>query len=144
MRKLKQYTAALLATAMLVTSGAAAETVRYPFDHNGSLMSLVEDGANMLFVYDNPRPAIAHQGVRPGEVLLVATRHSNGTIDGVASVFRLGCLPIYYDVRVVSETPEGFLFEGPAPVLSHTGCLVVGWTMQSANAHLYFQALPLE
>lgn len=118
-------------------------TANYSFDHNGSLMTMWIERDRVAITYEIPRPEIAQQGVVPGTVIFEGIKTGN-VLTGTAYVFRYGCLPIPYAVESVTNGPQGVLLEGVAPLLIHNGCDVVGGTMQTPNAHLYFQALPAQ
>jgi len=83
--------------------GAHAQTQTTPpapsvWDHNGSTMTLVENGATREFHYQNPRPGMVEVGAHPG-TLLFRGRFDNGQFAGTAYIFNPRCGPIPFPVR---------------------------------------------
>ncbi len=75
------------------------------WDHNGSVMRLLTDGANRVFVYEVPRQSLLDIGVRPGTVLFTGIRDGD-KYQGSARRFSQHCsTPIVYSVsgKVISE-----------------------------------------
>ena len=68
------------------------------WDHNGSTMTLVENGATREFHYQNPRPGMVEVGAHPG-TLLFRGRFDNGQFAGTAYIFNPRCGPIPFPVR---------------------------------------------
>ena len=56
------------------------------WDHNGSVMYLVENGSSREFHYQKPRPGMLEAGVRPGS-LLFRGQVDNGQYSGTAFIF---------------------------------------------------------
>ena len=68
------------------------------WDHNGSTMTLVGNGATREFHYQNPRPGMVEVGAHPG-TLLFRGRFDNGQFAGTAYIFNPRCGPIPFPVR---------------------------------------------
>ncbi len=90
------------------------------WDHNGSVMRLVAEGAQRYFYYENPRPGMREAGVREGTLLFDGFRDGD-RYAGTARVFSAFCAePMSYwmEGRVLSETYV--VLEGQRP--NFTNC----------------------
>ena len=94
------------------------------YDHNGSVMSVVQCLGSLEIRYDVPREGLASLGVREGTLLLDAAIIYDGTaqlIEGTAYTFKRGCTPMGFPVEgwlVMPAGPTGFRdinFRGRAP-----------------------------
>ena len=104
----------------------------FTYDHNGSVMSVVDCGSTIQIFYDNPREGIRKAGVAPGVMLFDGTVSRSGTaraIRGNARVFRRNCLPALYPVEGVTASlgPNTITLEGQAPRRGQSGCDIVGF-----------------
>ena len=87
------------------------------WDHNGSTMTLVEDGATREFHYQNPRPGMVQVGAHPG-TLLFRGRIDNGQLSGTAYIFNPRCGPIPFPVRGSAAGDGGrIVLTGEAPLV---------------------------
>ncbi len=73
-----------------------------PWNHNGSVVYM-SDGSdfypNQLKIwYTDPRDGMRAEGVRNGTVLFRGLEYEDGTVEGVAYVFKSGCSPAGYNV----------------------------------------------
>jgi hypothetical protein len=110
---------AFSATVALTSTPAQAQAEssgsRTLWDHNGSVMYLVEDGASREFHYSKPRPGLLDAGVRPGALLF------RGEIDGAqylgtAYIFNPHCGPIPFEAKGLSlDADERIVLTGQAP-----------------------------
>ncbi len=92
------------------------------WDHNGSLMVLVADGAQRSFVYESPRVGMRQRGVRRGTRLFEG-RKSGNAYTGTAYVFSKDCGPLSYAVTgEVSEDQRQVVMRGFAPVSLDERC----------------------
>jgi len=68
------------------------------WDHNGSVMYLVENGSSREFHYQQPRPGMLEAGARPGS-LLFRGQVDNGQYFGTAYIFNRHCGQIPFQVK---------------------------------------------
>jgi hypothetical protein len=109
---------------------------RGQWNHNGSLMTLVEGDNNSRAIYYHfPRSTMADVGVREG-TLLFRGYETDGRWFGVAYVFKRGCPPIPYRVEGNLYSNERGVWSvhlrGPAPS-EYIGCdpISYAWTDNS-------------
>src|SRR5690242_989248 len=110
---------AFSATVALASTPAQAQAEssgsRTLWDHNGSVMYLVEDGASREFHYSKPRPGMLDAGVRPG-ALLFRGEIAGAQYLGTAYIFNPHCGPIPFDVKGLSlDADERIVLTGQAP-----------------------------
>jgi hypothetical protein len=87
------------------------------WDHNGSVMILVESGASREFHYQTPRPGMVEAGARSGS-LLFRGRVDNGQYSGTAYIFNPRCGPIPFQVTGTSlDSDERIVLTGQAPLV---------------------------
>jgi hypothetical protein len=85
------------------------------WDHNGSVMYLVENGSSREFHYQKPRPGMLEAGARPGS-LLFRGKVDNGQYAGTAYIFNPHCGPIPFQVKgPVLDNDERIMLTGQAP-----------------------------
>jgi hypothetical protein len=85
------------------------------WDHNGSVMYLVENGSSREFHYQKPRPGMLEAGVRPGS-LLFRGQVDNGQYAGTAYIFNPHCGAISFQVKgQVLDNDERIMLTGQAP-----------------------------
>jgi hypothetical protein len=109
---------------------AAIETARTSgvrfWNHNGSTMKLVTDGARREFYYENPREGMREEGVTSGTLLFEGSRNGN-SYSGTAYVFLRGCGRRGYRVNgSVSNDDRIVKMYGQAPRLD-AGCKLIGY-----------------
>jgi uncharacterized caspase-like protein len=96
------------------------------WNHNGSTMRLITDGARRRFVYDNPRQGIREEGVTSGTLLFDGTR-SGDNYSGSAHIFSSRCGRRAYRVSgSVSSDQRTVTMAGQAPRLGRN-CETVGY-----------------
>ena len=85
------------------------------WDHNGSVMYLVENGSSREFHYQKPRPGMLGAGARPGS-LLFRGQVDNGQYFGTAYIFNPQCGQIAFQVKgPVLDDDERITLTGEAP-----------------------------
>ena len=85
------------------------------WDHNGSVMYLVENGSSREFHYQKPRPGMLEAGARPGS-LLFRGQVENGQYAGTAYIFSPHCGAIPFQVKgPVLDNDERIMLTGQAP-----------------------------
>ena len=90
MRTVMKALLAVGLAALGVSAGASLGYADSCWDHNGSLMRLKAQGNQRWFYYEQPRPALAASGVRPG-TLLFSGQKSGDWYSGTARVFSRFC-----------------------------------------------------
>lgn len=104
--------AAALASAQAQTQAASPEPTLW--DHNGSVMYLVTDGASREFRYQKPRQGMLDAGARPGSVLFRG-EIVNGEYLGTAYIFNPHCGPIPFEVKGSVLNDEQIVLTGQVP-----------------------------
>jgi hypothetical protein len=85
------------------------------WDHNGSVMYLVENGSSREFHYQKPRRGMLEAGARPGS-LLFRGQVDNGQFSGTAYLFNPHCGAIPYQVKgPVLDNDEWIMLSGQVP-----------------------------
>lgn len=93
------------------------------WEHNGSTVKLLADGANRSFFYENPRPGLVERGVSAGTLLFTGKKSGN-SYSGTAYVFtRCGKRPYQVSGNVTADQRQVTLF-GKAPV-TDANCNVI-------------------
>ena len=111
--------------------GAGGPFVPVPFDkywdHNGSRMDLIADGATRKFAYRDPRPGLIEEGVAQGTLVFVGKRQGD-QYSGTAYLFSKLCGPRSYSVSgPVSSDQRSVTMYGQKPILN-SSCEVEGYT----------------
>jgi hypothetical protein len=114
----------------------------YTWYHNGSDM-LVDEAFGEIR-YDKPKASIA-KAVKPGDVLFRGTFHKDGTVEGIAYAFKLGCEPAPYPVKGRYPNPATFtngrmVLAGPGPKRKDGSCEVEKLTLSSGHSKLILDA----
>jgi hypothetical protein len=85
------------------------------WDHNGSVMYLVENGSSREFHYQKPRPGMMEAGARPGS-LLFRGQVDNGQYSGTAYIFDPRCGAIPFQAKgPVLDNDERIMLTGQMP-----------------------------
>ena len=85
------------------------------WDHNGSVMYLVENGSSREFRYQKPRPGMLEAGARP-DSLLFRGQVDNGQYAGTAYIYNPHCGAISFQVKgPVLDNDERIILTGQAP-----------------------------
>ena len=108
------------------TKGSSAGSVLAPhWNHNGSLVSLVSQGAKQKFFYDTPRVGLLDAGVKPGTLLFEGQRNGQN-FDGTAFQFYRTCKSRGFPVTgSTSDDRKTITLKGKAPLLD-MNCNVTG------------------
>src|ERR1700730_13458059 len=115
-------TASLLLGCIHAQNGQAASL----WEHNGSTVSLVADGENRQFSYEEPRPGMVDAGAHLGSVLFTG-KSLNGSYVGTAYIFNAHCGQIPYQVSgPILARHERVVLKGQAPRLD-SDCNIVGY-----------------
>lgn len=114
----------------------------YTWYHNGS--DMLVDEAYGEIRYDKPKASIA-KAVKPGDVLFRGTFHNDGTVEGTAFAFKLGCEPAPYPVKGRYPNPATFtngrmVLAGPGPKRRDGSCEVERLTSSSGHSKLVLDA----
>lgn len=114
----------------------------YTWYHNGSDM-LVDEAFGEIR-YDKPKASIS-KAVKPGDVLFRGTFHKDGTVEGTAFAFKLGCDPAPYPVKGRYPNPATFtngrmVLAGPGPKRKEGSCEVEKLTSSSGHSKLVLDA----
>jgi hypothetical protein len=129
-------TAAALATPAQAANGSV-------WDHNGSQMTLEENGEKRKLVYTEPREGLDKAGIKKGTVLFNGERKADGRLAGFAKIFKGNCNAIDYFVEgTLNEQTGEIVLQGQAPVYaSGTGCEVSGYSDSSPASTLKFSRI---
>jgi hypothetical protein len=102
--------------------GGSLQSVEPLWNHNGSVMRLVAEGASRKFLYETPRDGLASVGVAKG-TLLFSGRRGGNNYAGTAYVFS-ECGPKAYQVHgpVSADERQVTLF-GNAPI-TNSSCAI--------------------
>ena len=85
------------------------------WDHNGSVMYLVENGSSREFHYQQPRPGMLEAGAHPGS-LLFRGQVDNGQYSGTAYLFNPHCGAIPFQVKGLGlDNGERIMLTGQVP-----------------------------
>lgn len=87
------------------------------FDHNGSLMRVIDRGGRFTISYEKPRSVLRRAGVKRGTVLADGVS-TDGGLTGVARRFSRHCVgrPLEYDVQGHYEGDETIVLSGQRQV----------------------------
>jgi hypothetical protein len=106
------------------------------WDHNGSVMYLLENGTSREFHYQKPRPGMFEAGARPGS-LLFRGQVDNGQYSGTAYFFNPHCGAIPFQVKgPVLDNDERIMLTGQVPQVGRN-CRTYG----SSTNNLEFRRL---
>src|SRR5690348_11457983 len=117
----------IAAIALIVTAGVASPQGQMPsetpartlWDHNGSVMYLIANGASREFYYQKPRPGMLDAGARPGSLLFRGEINS-GEYSGTAYIFNPLCGPIPFEVKGLSrDGDDRIVLTGEVPRVGH-------------------------
>ncbi len=113
------------------------------WDHNGSKMTLEENGEHRKLVYKELREGLDKAGIRVGTVLFNGERKPNGRLAGMARVYKGSCNPVDYFVEgTLNEAKGEIVLQGQAPTYaSGTSCEVTGYSDNSPASTLKFSKL---
>jgi hypothetical protein len=135
--KLAVLSALMSAGAWSVPVHAAGGSI---WDHNGSKLTLEENGDKRKLVYKELREGLDKAGIRPGTVLFNGEKKPNGRLAGFAKIFKGTCNPVDYFVEGTFNERKGeIVLQGQAPVYaSGTSCEVTGYSDSSPASTLSF------
>lgn len=121
---------AALSLAVLASPAAAQQ-----LGHNGSTMRLEARGDDVKIFYVAPRPGLQKAGVAPGALLFEGKKTVDGTIVGLARVWKPGCPePAKYSVTGKVDGDQ-LVLSGPGPRFE--GC-TVAQLVENGHSHLVF------
>ncbi|WP_127144545.1 SH3 domain-containing protein [Pelagibacterium montanilacus] len=132
-----------LSLLMALTSVAGVHAQSF-YNHNGSIMRLVERGDTIRISYETPREGLLPHGVRPGTVLFEGRLDAGLYLEGMSRIFSSRCEELDYFVYGQYRRDGDFTLNGAAPVLEANGCRVVDNTYEGSNANLGFAWLRTE
>ncbi len=127
----------VLAVLMLVV-GAVTVSAQSFYNHNGSIMRLVQQGNTVRIFYEEPRDGLRPHGVVPGTLLFEGQLDANLYLDGMSRIFSSRCGEMDYYVYGQFRRDGDFTLAGAAPVLERNGCRVIDNTYDGDNANLRF------
>jgi hypothetical protein len=110
------------------------------WDHNGSKMTLEENGDKRKLVYTGLRDGLDKAGIRQGTVLFNGEKKANGRLAGFAKIFKGTCNPVDYFVEgTLNEAKGEIVLQGQAPVYAAgASCEVTGYSDSSPASTLRF------
>src|SRR5690606_15641612 len=103
------------------------------YNHNGSIMRVVEQGNTVRILYEQPRQGMAQIGVRPGTLLFEGQLDANRYLEGLSRIFSARCGELDYYVYGQYQRSGDFTLNGAAPVLESGGCRVIDNTYDGSN-----------
>jgi hypothetical protein len=115
---------AIVFTCFEISSARAATSL---WDHNGSTVYLVKDGATREFHYNEPRPGMLEAGARPGSLLFTG-KSIDGRYVGTAYLFNPNCggqIPYQVSGPILDDS-ERVVLTGQAPRVD-SNCNIVGY-----------------
>jgi uncharacterized protein DUF4189 len=116
---------AIAASAIAFTAHAAPSTPTR-WEHNGSTVYLMADGANREFRYNQPRPGMLEAGAQPGSLLFTG-RSGGGRYVGTAYIFHPDCDQFPYHVSgPILDNYERVVLKGLAPRVD-ANCNIQGY-----------------
>jgi hypothetical protein len=105
-----------------------AQSQTSTWEHSGSTVYLSANGVKRQFYYQNPRPGMQQEGVRPG-TLLFDGRRTRNQYSGTAYIFSRRCGAVPYSVSgAVSPDDRTVTLYGNAPSGFNAHCQVIGYT----------------
>jgi hypothetical protein len=105
--------------------GSTASALSVYWNHNGSLVSLVSDGAKQKIYYQAPRVGLVDAGVKTGSLLFEGQKNGPALV-GTAYLFYRSCKPRGYQVSGnTSEDRRQITLKGKAPQLD-SSCNITG------------------
>ena len=120
------------AAMLLAATPAAAQSL---WDHNGSLMRVVESGSNLGVYYDRVRPGLV-ETIPPGSPQFEGQRIGDA-LAGYAFVYTKYCPGMRFPYHVQGNIWNGIIdLRGPAAVVDPNICAIVGYRPDSGNAHI--------
>jgi hypothetical protein len=97
------------------TTPSATTAERTFWDHNGSVMYLVANGASREFYYQKPRPGMLEAGAHP-DSLLFRGQINDGHFSGTAFLFNANCGQVPFAVKgPISDNGAKVVLTGQAP-----------------------------
>ena len=110
----------------VTTTGSSGSSSGQPrrtiWNHNGSEMYLVGDGATRRIYYHRPRPGMLEAGARSGTLLFAGDR-SGSSYRGIAHIFNSRCGKFYYEVIGGVEPGDvRIVLSGKAPAGLDASC----------------------
>jgi hypothetical protein len=121
LRTLTKSVVFLCAIPLFLVTSAFAQPQNAPsppptlWDHNGSVMYLVENGSSREFYYQKPRPGMLEAGAHP-DSLLFRGQITEGHLSGTAFLFNANCGQFPFAVKgSILDNGEKVVLIGQAP-----------------------------
>lgn len=142
MRDFRNIVFAGAAMAAFSITAVPVQAAGAEWDHNSSVMKLIENGKKRRFVYEQPRQGLEAAGVSTGTILFDGEEKQDGRLAGYAKLFRKGCDPIDYFVEGPFDKKKGeAILQGQVPIYSGEGCKITGYTDTGTASKLHFTRL---
>lgn len=133
MNKLLKKTLITAAASMIIQAAAAQPGF---WDHNGSLMRMVENGPMLAVYYDQVRPGLI-ETIPPRSPRFEGQRIGPVQLAGLAFVYTKHCPGMRFPYEVQGTIINGVIeLHGPAAVVDPYSCSIVGYRPDSDNAHI--------
>jgi hypothetical protein len=134
--------------AVISAAGAAGVCLALPalaatstWEHNGSRVTLEENGTKRTLTFANPSAALEKAGVKSGAVLFDGQVKKDGRVSGYAKIFKAGCDPVDYFVEGTIDGAKGeMVLQGQAPVYSGKDCKIKGYSEDNKDSMLVFRS----
>ncbi len=135
--------------AVITAAGAAGVCLATPvfaassaWEHDGSRVTLEENGEKRTITFARPKASLRKAGVRNGTVLFDGKVKKDGRVSGYAKIFKVGCEPVDYFVEGTVDSAEGkIVLQGQAPVYSGKDCRIKGYSEDSKDSMLVFRGV---
>jgi hypothetical protein len=115
-----------LGSTAAIAQSPTSDTTKTFWDHNGSIVYLLADGAAREFHYSEPRESMIEAGAQP-DSLLFKGKSINGLYVGTAYIFNRRCGQIPYDVSgPILDAYVRVVLRGQAPRVG-AGCRITGY-----------------
>jgi hypothetical protein len=139
-RAVSMLLVALGVSAGVTSTSANAVEISY-WEHNGSVMKMVQRRQKVTIRYDEPTKRVRRLGVRRGDIVFSGFSRRDGLLRGEAFVFRNGCEPAGYTVEGDWDPVNGkevLVLQGDAPVRARRSCRVIDYSNARNSATLVF------
>jgi hypothetical protein len=137
-----KFLATIVSTILLTVATARAQN----YLHNGSVMEITRQGAEMYIKYEQPRKDLVALGFQPGGLLFEGgIGKKTGDIGGTAYLFHRKCGSFPYSVAgSFSNGMTILILKGLSPIVDSKTCHVTKYTSAGPNANLKFTIFQFE